>query len=137
MHITQDYLQEVSDTLLELLDTIPDANATWSVRDDSKQSGRIVEITMVDGVEFHHDHFQEDTHDHRTVADVVSEWKTYIDEAKNTTPITYSGDALLVNYAMDDIICYLDDERDIDTYVVNNMIKLRDKLHAIGGTLNV
>lgn len=137
MHITQDYLQEVNDMLLEILDTIPEANAVWSVRDDSKQSERIVEITMVYGSEFHHDHFQEDTHDHRTVARVIKEWNTYIDEAKNTTPIAYAGDARLVNDAIGDIVCYFDDAYDIDTYVVNHLIKLRDKLHAIGGTLNV
>lgn len=131
MRITQDYLQDINNALLELLDTIPCKNATWSVRDTTDNFGcQIVEVALIYASEFKHDHFQEGTHDHRTVLDVIAEWTTYIDEAKNATPTAYTGDAQLVNDAMDDIICYLDDKRDIDTYLITHLIGLRDKLHT-------
>ena len=137
MLITREYLQDISNALLELLDTVPYKNATWSIRDTTDNFGcHIVEVMLVYASEFKHDHFQEGTHNHRTVLDVIAEWTTYIEDTKNVTPITYAGDAQLVNDAMDDIICYLDDKRDIDTYLITHLIQLRDKLH-IGGDIHV
>ena len=64
----------------------------------------------------------------RSYEDFLSEWKQYVDEATHTAPIQYSGDALTIDDAIDNLVCDIDEEKEIDVALIHQLIKLRDKL---------
>ena len=129
--ITAEFINEVHDALTPHFRDIPFGNAAWSTfYDDEDPVHFRLRLALCNGSTFKYETFDEGEDDTRTAEDVINEWKQAIAEATATTPIDYKSDALVVNYAIGTIVCDTDGKEDISTGLVNNLIKLRDKLHS-------
>lgn len=129
--ITAEFINEVHDALIPHFRDIPFGNATWSTFYDDEDYGHFrLRLALCYGSTFKYETFDEGEDDTRTAEDVINDWKRAIAEATATTPIDYKGDALDVNYAVGTIVCDTDGAEDISVGLVNNLIKLRDKLHS-------
>lgn len=129
MRLTTDYIIDAEQDISELFETIPAANATWAVRGNSDgYSSCELELLLIYGSTFRYDHLKEDFPEERAYEDFVNEWKRYVEEAIHTTPIHYSGDALTIDDAIDNLACDIDKEKEIDVFLIERLIELRDKL---------
>lgn len=128
--ITAEFINEVHDALTPHFRDIPFGNAEWSTFYDDEDPVHLrLRLALCYGSTFNYETFDEGEDDTRTAEDVINDWKRAIAEATATTPIDYKSDALVVNYAIGTIVCDTDGKEDISTGLVNNLIKLRDKLH--------
>lgn len=128
--ITAEFINEVHDALTPHFRDIPFGNAEWSTFYDDEDPVHLrLRLALCYGSTFNYETFDEGEDDTRTAEDVINNWKRAIAEATATTPIDYKSDALVVNYAIGTIVCDTDGKEDISTGLVNNLIKLRDKLH--------
>ena len=128
--ITAEFINEVHDALTPHFRDIPFGHSAWSTfYDDEDPVHFRLRLALCYGSTFKYETFDEGEDDTRTAEDVINEWKQAIAEATATTPIDYKSDALVVNYAIGTIVCDTDSKEDISTGLVNNLIKLRDKLH--------
>lgn len=129
--ITAEFINEVHDALTPHFRDIPFGNAEWSTFYDDEDPVHLrLRLALCYGSTFNYETFDEGEDDTRTAEDVINNWKRAIAEATATTPIDYKSDALVVNYAIGTIVCDTDGKEDISTGLVNNLIKLRDKLHS-------
>ena len=128
--ITAEFINEVHDALTPHFRDIPFGNAEWSTFYDDEDPVHLrLRLALCYGSTFNYETFDEGEDDTRTAEDVINDWKRAIAEATATTPIDYKSDALVVNYAIGTIVCDTDGKEDISAGLVNNLIKLRDKLH--------
>ena len=128
--ITAEFINEVHDALTPHFRDIPFGNAEWSTFYDDEDPVHLrLRLALCYGSTFNYETFDEGEDDTRTAEDVINNWKRAIAEATATTPIDYKSDALVVNYAIGTIVCDTDGKEDISTGLVNNLIRLRDKLH--------
>ena len=131
MNITAEFINKVHDALTPHFRDIPFGNAAWSTFYDDEDPVHLrLRLALCYGSTFKYETFDEGEDDTRTAEDVINDWKRAIAEATATTPIDYKSDALVVNYAIGTIVCDTDGKEDISTGLVNNLIKLRDKLHS-------
>lgn len=130
MNITAEFINEVHDALTPHFRDIPFGHSAWSTFYDDEDPVHLrLRLALCYGSTFKYETFDEGEDDTRTAEDVINDWKRAIAEATATTPIDYTSDALVVNYAIGTIVCDTDGKEDISTGLVNNLIKLRDKLH--------
>lgn len=128
--ITAEFINEVHDALTPHFRDIPFGHSAWSTFYDDEDPVHLrLRLALCYGSTFKYETFDEGEDDTRTAEDVINNWKRAIAEATATTPIDYKSDALIVNYAIGTIVCDTDGKEDISTGLVNNLIKLRDKLH--------
>ena len=131
MNISAEFINEVHDALTPHFRDIPFGNAAWSTFYDDEDPVHLrLRLALCYGSTFKYETFDEGEDDTHTAEDVINDWKRAIAEATATTPIDYKSDALVVNYAIGTIVCDTDGKEDISTGLVNNLIKLRDKLHS-------
>lgn len=129
MKLASDYIIDAEYEVSQLFRDIPGANATWAVREKSDGYSTIeLELLLIYGSTFRYDSLKEGDLEDRSYEDFLSEWKQYIDEATHTTPIQYSGDALTIDDAIDNLVCDIDEEKEIDVALIHRLIELRDKL---------
>ena len=129
MKLTSDYIIDAEYEISQLFRDIPGANATWAVRGKSDGYSTIeLELLLIYGSTFRYDSLKESDLEDRSYEDFLSEWKQYIDETTHTTPIQYSGDALTIDDAIDNLVCDIDEEKEIDVALIHRLIELRDKL---------
>lgn len=129
--ITAEFINKVHETLTPHFRAIPFGHAAWSTfYDDEDPVHFRLRLALCYGSTFKYETFDEGEDDTRTAEDVINDWKQVIAEATATTPIDYEGDALVVNYAIGTIVCDTDGAEDIDTDLINHLIRLRDKLHS-------
>lgn len=113
-----------------ILETFHFGNAAWSTFYDDEDYGHFrLRLALCYRSTFKYETFDEGDDDSRTLNEVVEEWKQAIIEATTTNLIDYKGDALVVNYAIGTIVCDTDGKEDIEPTLINQLIKLRDKLH--------
>lgn len=128
--ISAEFINEVHDALTPHFRDIPFGNAAWSTFYDDEDPVHLrLRLALCYGSTFKYETFDEGEDDTRTAEDVINEWKQAIAEATATTPIDYKSDALVVNYAIGTILCDTDGKEDIEPTLINQLIKLRDKLH--------
>lgn len=128
--ISAEFINEVHDALTPHFRDIPFGNAAWSTFYDDEDPVHLrLRLALCYGSTFKYETFNEGEDDTRTAEDVINEWKQAIAEATATTPIDYKSDALVVNYAIGTIVCDTDGKEDIEPTLINQLIKLRDKLH--------
>lgn len=129
MKLTSDYIIDAEYEISQLFRGIPGANATWAVRGKSDGYSTIeLELLLIYGSTFRYDSLKEGDVEDRSYEDFLGEWKQYINEATHTTPIQYSGDALTIDDAIDNLVCDIDEEKEIDVALIHRLIELRDKL---------
>lgn len=129
MKLTSDYIIDAEYEVSQLFRDIPGANATWAVRGKSDGYSTIeLELLLIYGSTFRYDSLKEGDSEDRSYEDFLGEWKQYVDEATHTTPIQYSGDALTIDDAIDNLTCDIDEDKEIDIALIHQLIKLRDKL---------
>ena len=129
MKLTSDYIIDAEYEVSQLFRDIPGANATWAVRGKSDGYSTIeLELLLIYGSTFRYDSLKEGDLEDRSYEDFLGEWKQYIDEATHTAPIQYSGDALTIDDAIDNLVCDIDEEKEIDVALIHRLIELRDKL---------
>ena len=129
MKLTSDYIIDAEYEISQLFRGIPCANATWAVREKSDGYSTIeLELLLIYGSTFRYDSLKEGDLEDRSYEDFLGEWKQYVDEATHTTPIQYSGDALTIDDAIDNLVCDIDEEKEIDVALIHRLIELRDKL---------
>ena len=129
MKLTSDYIIDAEYEISQLFRDIPGANATWAVRGKSDGYSTIeLESLLIYGSTFRYDSLKEGDLEDRSYEDFLGEWKQYVDEATHTTPIQYSGDALTIDDAIDNLVCDIDEEKEIDVALIHRLIELRDKL---------
>lgn len=129
--ITAEFINEVHDALTPHFRDIPFGHSTWSTfYDDADPVHFRLRLALCYGSTFKYETFEEGEDDTRTAEDVINEWKQAITEATAATPINYEGEALVVNYAIGTIVCDTNGAEDIDTDLINHLIKLRDNLHS-------
>lgn len=129
MKLTSDYIIDAEYEISQLFRDIPGANATWAVRGKSDGYSTIeLELLLIYGSTFRYDSLKEGDLEDRSYEDFLGEWKQYVDEATHTTPIQYSGDALTIDDAIDNLVCDIDEEKEIDVALIHRLIELRDKL---------
>ena len=129
MKLTADYIIDAEYEVSQLFRDIPGANATWAVRGKSDGYSTIeLELLLIYGSTFRYDSLKEGDLEDRSYEDFLGEWKQYVDEATHTTPIQYSGDALTIDDAIDNLVCDIDEEKEIDVALIQRLIELRDKL---------
>lgn len=129
MKLTSDYIIDAEYEVSQLFRDIPGANATWAVRGKSDGYSTIeLELLLIYGSTFRYDSLQEGDLEDRSYEDFLSEWKQYVEEATHTAPIQYSGDALIIDDAIDNLTCDIDEDKEIDIALIHRLIELRDKL---------
>ena len=129
--ITAEFINEVHDALTPHFRDIPFGHSTWSTfYDDADPVQFRLRLALCYGSTFKYETFEEGEDDTCTAEDVINEWKQAITEATAATPINYEGEALVVNYAIGTIVCDTNGAEDIDTDLINHLIKLRDNLHS-------
>lgn len=129
MKLTSDYIIDAEYEVSQLFRDIPGVNATWAVRGKSDGYSTIeLELLLIYGNTFRYDSLKEGDLEDRSYEDFLGEWKQYVDEATHTTPIQYSGDALTIDDAIDNLVCDIDEEKEIDVALIHRLIELRDKL---------
>lgn len=129
MKLTSDYIIDAEYEVSQLFRDIPGVNATWAVRGKSDGYSTIeLELLLIYGSTFRYDSLKEGDLEDRSYEDFLGEWKQYVDEATHTTPIQYSGDALTIDDAIDNLVCDIDEEKEIDVARIHRLIELRDKL---------
>lgn len=129
MKLTSDYIIDAEYEVSQLFRDIPGVNATWAVRGKSDGYSTIeLELLLIYGSTFRYDSLKEGDLEDRSYEDFLGEWKQYVDEATHTTPIQYSGDALTIDDAIDNLVCDIDEEKEIDVALIHRLIELRDKL---------
>ena len=129
MKLTSDYIIDAEYEISQLFRGIPGANATWAVRGKSDGYSTIeLELLLIHGSTFRYDSLKEGDLEDRSYEDFLSEWKQYIDEATHTAPIQYSGDALTIDDAIDNLVCDIAEDKEIDVALIHRLIELRDKL---------
>lgn len=129
MKLTSDYIIDAEYEISQLFRDIPGANATWAVRGKSDGYSTIeLELLLIYGSTFRYDSLKEGDSEDRSYEDFLGEWKQYVDKATHTTPIQYSGDALTIDDAIDNLTCDIDEEKEIDVALIHRLIELRDKL---------
>ena len=129
MKLTSDYIIDAEYEVSQLFRDIPGANATWAVRGKSDGYSTVeLELLLIYGSTFRYDSLKEGDVEDRSYEDFLSEWKQYVDEATHTAPIQYSGDALTIDDAIDNLVCDIDEEKEIDVALIHRLIELRDKL---------
>lgn len=129
MKLTSDYILDAEYEVSQLFRDIPGVNATWAVRGKSDGYSIIeLELLLIYGSTFRYDSLKEGDLEDRSYEDFLGEWKQYVDEATHTTPIQYSGDALTIDDAIDNLVCDIDEEKEIDVALIHRLIELRDKL---------
>ena len=129
MKPTSDYIIDAEYEVSQLFRDIPGGNATWAVRGKSDGYSTIeLELLLIYGSTFRYDSLKEGDLEDRSYEDFLGEWKQYVDEATHTTPIQYSGDALTIDDAIDNLVCDIDEEKEIDVALIHRLIELRDKL---------
>lgn len=129
MKLTSDYIIDAEYEVSQLFRDIPGANATWAVRGKSDGYSTVeLELLLIYGSTFRYDSLKEGDLEDRSYEDFLGEWKQYVEEATHTTPIQYSGDALTIDDAIDNLVCDIDEEKEIDVALIHRLIELRDKL---------
>ena len=129
MKLTSDYIIDAEYEVSQLFRDIPGANATWAVRGKSDGYSTVeLELLLIYGSTFRYDSLKEGDLEDRSYEDFLGEWKQYINEATHTTPIQYSGDTLTIDDAIDNLVCDIDEEKEIDVALIHRLIELRDKL---------
>lgn len=129
MKLTSDYIIDAEYEVSQLFRDIPGVNATWAVRGKSDGYSTIeLELLLIYGSTFRYDSLKEGDLEDRSYEDFFGEWKQYVDEATHTTPTQYSGDALTIDDAIDNLVCDIDEEKEIDVALIHRLIELRDKL---------
>lgn len=129
MKLTSDYIIDAEYEVSQLFRDIPGANATWAVRGKSDGYSTIeLELLLIYGSTFRYDSLKEGDSEDRSYENFLGEWKQYVDEATHTTPIQYSGDALIIDDAIDNLVCDIDEEKEINVALIHRLIELRDKL---------
>ena len=131
MKLTSDYIIDAEYEISQLFRGIPGANATWAVRGKSDGYSTIeLELLLIYGSTFRYDSLKEGDLEDRSYEDFLGEWKQYVDEATHTTPIQYSGDALTIDDAIDNLVCDIDEDKEIDVALIHRLIELRDKINT-------
>ena len=129
MKLTSDYIIDAEYEISQLFRDIPGANATWAVRGKSDGYSTLeLELLLIYGSTFQYDSLKEGDLEDRSYEDFLGEWKQYVDEATHTTPIQYSGDALTIDDAIDNLTCDIAEDKEIDVALIRRLIELRDKL---------
>lgn len=130
MKLTSDYIIDAEYEVSQLFRDIPGVNATWAVRGKSDGYSTIeLELLLIYGSTFRYDSLKEGDSEDRSYEDFLGEWKQYVDEATHTTPIQYSGDALTIDDAIDNLACDIDEEKELDVALIERLIELRDKMN--------
>ena len=131
MKLTSDYIIDAEYEVSQLFRDIPGANATWAVRGKSDGYSTIeLELLLIYGSTFRYDSLKEGDLEDRSYEDFLGEWKQYVEEATHTTPIQYSGDALTIDDAIDNLTCDIDEDKEIDVALIHRLIELRDKINT-------
>ena len=131
MKLTSDYIIDAEYEISQLFRDIPGANATWAVRGKSDGYSTIeLELLLIYGSTFRYDSLKEGDLEDRSYEDFLGEWKQYVEEATHTTPIQYSGDALTIDDAIDNLTCDIDEDKEIDVALIHQLIELRDKINT-------
>ena len=131
MKLTSDYIIDAEYEVSQLFRDIPGANATWAVRGKSDGYSTIeLELLLIYGSTFRYDSLKEGDLEDRSYEDFLGEWKQYVEEATHTTPIQYSGDALTIDDAIDNLTCDIDEDKEIDVALIHQLIELRDKINT-------
>ena len=130
MKLTSDYIIDAEYEVSQLFRDIPGVNATWAVRGKSDGYSTIeLELLLIYGSTFRYDSLKEGDSEDRSYEDFLGEWKQYVDEATHTTPIQYSGDALTIDDAIDNLTCDIAEDKEIDVALIHRLIELRDKIY--------
>ena len=131
MKLTSDYIIDAEYEVSQLFRDIPGVNATWAVRGKSDGYSTVeLELLLIYGSTFRYDSLKEGGLEDRSYEDFLSEWKRYVEEATHTTPIQSSGDALTINDAIDNLVCDIDEDKEIDVALIHRLIELRDKINT-------
>ena len=130
MKLTAGYIYDAEQAVTELLETIPDANATWAVREYSDGYSYVsLELLLIYGSTFRWDYLREDNQEDCSLEEFINKWKQYVEEAIQTTPVPYRGDALRIDSAIEKLTCDIAEDKLIDESLIAELIVIRDKLH--------
>lgn len=131
MLITAEYINDVHNALIPLFREIPFEHGSWStVYDDDNYGHFELKLALAYASIFKYETLEEGADDSRTPDEVIEEWKQAIADATTMNPTEYKGDARLIDDAIYELVCNTNTEdEDMNTYLVHQLIKLRDKIH--------